>query len=104
MAFEAITVPRRGVGTVVNATITAGGTAQQILPAQPGRIFLEIKNNAAQVLWVNFGAVAAIDSGVQVAAIGVGDTWRSPPNYCPTGLVSVVGATTANKFSYIVQK
>lgn len=104
MALEAIILPRRGVGTVVNATITAGGTAQQILPAQPGRTFLQIKNNAAQVLWVNFGAVAAVDSGVQIAAIGVGDTWTSPPNFCPTGLVSVVGATTANKFSYIVSR
>ena len=104
MAFEAITVPRRGIGTIVNTTITAGGTAQQILASQPGRTFLQIKNNAAQVLWINFGAVAAIDSGYQVAALGAGDTWTSPPNYCPTGLVSVVGATTGNKFSYLVNK
>ena len=104
MAFEAIILPRRGVGSVVNSTITAGGTAQTILAAQPGRTFLQIKNNAAQVLWVNFGTTAGIDAGVQIAAIGVGDTWTSPPNFCPTGLVSVVGATTGNKFSYIVNR
>lgn len=103
MPLEAITVPRRGPGTVVNSTITAGGTAQQILASQPGRVFLQIKNNSAQVLWINFGAVAAADSGIQVAALGVGDTWTSAPNFCPTGLVSVVGATTGNKFSYMVR-
>lgn len=85
--------------TVVNTTITLGNTSQQIKPAGRNRTFIEIVNNSAEALWLNFGAAAAADTGIKIAA---GATWRSPTNFCPTNSINIVGATTGSKFSYLV--
>lgn len=84
---------------IVNTTITLGGTAQTIKTANRSRSFIEIQNTSDTDMWVRFGATAAADAGIKIAA---GATWRSSDAHCPTGLISVVGATTGKKFSYLV--
>jgi hypothetical protein len=89
----------RSAGTIVNTTITTGGTSQQLKARNPSRTFIQIQNTSDTAMWLNFGAAAATDTGIQIAA---GATWTSPPNYCPTGTVNVIGATTGKKFSYLI--
>jgi hypothetical protein len=83
--------------TITNTTITAGGTSQVLQAAKPVRNVLSIQNTSDTVMWLNFGAVAAADSGISIAA---GTTWTSPPNFCPNNSVNVIGATTGKKFSW----
>lgn len=82
---------------ITNTTITLGGTAQTLQTAKPTRNLLSIQNTSDTAMWLNFGAVAATDVGILIAA---GATWTSAPNACPNGLISVVGATTGKKFSW----
>ena len=89
----------RGTVTIVNTTITAGGTSQIIRPARNNRALLSIQNTSDTVMWLNFGAVAAANVGISIAA---GATWTSPPNFCPTSSVNVIGATTGKTFNYYV--
>lgn len=91
-------VTLRGPLTVVNTTITAG-TTSQVLQTAKTRSFIEIQNTSAGDLWINFGAVAAIDSGIKIAT---GVTWNSRSNYCPNNTINIMGATTGQKFSYSI--
>lgn len=95
--LAAITRAFSAPALITNTTITAGGTAQTIQTAKPTRTLLSIQNTSDTAMWLNFGATAAADAGILIAA---GATWTSPPNACPNGLVSVIGATTGKKFSW----
>ncbi len=86
----------RSRGTIVN---TAGtGSAVTIAAAKANRSVIMIQNTSDTVMWINFGATAAADTGISIAA---GTTWTNPPHYCPTGLVSAIGTST-KKFSYLI--
>ena len=96
MALASITQPVRYNALITNTTITTGGTAQTISAANPARSILHIQNTSDTTMWVNFGATAATDLGISIAAAA---SYTTPPNFCPTGLISVIGATTGKKFS-----
>ncbi len=87
-------------GTLTNrsGTITAGGTSQQIAPANASRKYLFIQNpiTATETLFVNFGSPAASGTSYEIAAggslsLGVG-------SFVPTDAVNIVAATTGHVF------
>lgn len=85
-----------------SGTITAGGTAQQIMAAATeydDRQYLLIQNVSSGDLWVNFGVVAVVaqpsirlipGSSLELSYAGNG--------YCPSQFVSLIGATTGQAF------
>lgn len=82
-------------GTNRSGAITLGGTAQELAPANPARRGLNVQNISAGDIWVNeTGAAAAADAAgsykVPAGVIFGISTNRS---------VSVVGATTGQKFT-----
>ncbi len=86
------------------STITTGGTAVTI-PADPERKYAMIQNPStatlqgiatAESLFIRFtGTAAASSVAIELPA---GATWNSPPNFAPTGAISIIGATTGHKF------
>jgi len=85
-------------GTPVNrsGSITLGGTAQELAAANTSRSYLFVMNIAGEDLWVNFGAVAVADQ--PSIRLYPGEAYENPPHWCPTGSVSIIGATTGSKF------
>lgn len=93
-----------GATTVVAATyvdksgtITAGGTAQTAIALNASRRGFSIQNNSAGDLWFNTLATAVQSQPSMV--IPAGSLYESPYGGCPTGAVSIIGATTAQAFS-----
>lgn len=78
-----------------SGTITAGGTAQQLMPLWQGRHGCIVQNLSATDLWINDQGTAAaaapsikVPAGAQFVCVG------------PTGAVlSIFGATTAQPFA-----
>ncbi len=86
-----------GALTDRSGTITTGGTAQQIMAANAARRYLFIQNNSDTGLWYNLGVTAvASQPSIFLAA---GASYENPAHFCPSGLVSVIGATTGKIFS-----
>lgn len=87
-----------------SGTVTSGGTAQQVAAANSTRRYLVILNLSTTVLWVNFGVTAVADQpSIPLAAAtsdggadGGGIVFES--SFVPSGLVSLIGATTGKKF------
>lgn len=84
-------------GTASTTTITAGGTSQQVFAANPRRRVFMFQNLSAETLYLNFGTNASSTARNSVAVVA-GALYESPPNYCPTTTINVVGATTGSAF------
>jgi hypothetical protein len=97
MAF--LLMPLKSPASIVNTTITLGGTSQVVQTARAGRTVITIQNTSDTTMWLNFGAVAATDVGISIAA---GATWTSPPNFCPVNSINIICTTTGKKFSYLI--
>jgi hypothetical protein len=92
----------RSTWTDRSGTITAGGTAQQIMaaPAEADdREYLVIQNVSSGDLWVNFGVVA-VQSQPSIKLIPGASLELSYAGngYCPSQFVSIIGATTGQAF------
>ena len=85
------------VSSVTNSTVTTGGASQQLRAAAATCKYLEITNNSAGDLWLNFGSAGAVDGGIKIPG---GGTWYSPVGAAPVGTVNIFGATTGQKFSW----
>lgn len=83
--------------TDLSGTVTTGGTAQTVSAAKPRR-YLLIQNISAEDLWVNFGVAAVADSPSVLipGALDAGLVFEA--GFIPDGYLSVIGATTGNKF------
>ena len=86
-------------GTVTNTTITAGGTAQ-LIPVSNVWQQAIIQNNSAGDLWIQFNGTAAIDAGIRIPTLV---TWTSPVGIGLRGPISIIGATTGQKFSHFIK-
>ena len=91
------------VDTVVQATstnrsgtITAGGTAQQLMASNASRRGFVIQNNSNSALFVN-GIGAATSDGLSLT-IAAGALYESSVQHTGTGAVSILGATTGQVF------
>lgn len=81
-----------------SGTITSGGTAQQVAAAKGDRHYLMVENvHVSEDLWFNVGAVA-VAGQPSIRLVG-GAVYESPAHFCPSGLVSVIAATTGHGFS-----
>lgn len=86
-------------GTLANlsGTITAGGTAQQLAPANSARRGLSVLNLSSNFLWINMlGTASAAPPSIKLAP----ETYfETPDGFGVTGAVSIFGATTGQAFT-----
>ena len=86
----------RGLLTNYGGTITTGGTAQQVIAANPIRNYLLVQNPSAapESLFVDFGEVASTASIELVP----GMTLTFESSFMTTQYVSMYAATTGHAF------
>jgi len=86
-------------------SITTGGTDQTQLATNNQRTTVVIENycsansqniNTAESLWINFGAAAAVGTGIELAACG---SYVFNTNYPVQQALHVYAATTAHQFA-----
>lgn len=84
-------------GTLQETTITLGGTAQSLFSAATPTNGYEIVNppSATETLYFREANTAAV-AGAASVPIVVGGSYVTPAGYKPTGLVSVIAATTSH--------
>jgi hypothetical protein len=85
-----------GAPTDASGSIAAGGTSQQIFAGNTTRSWLIIQNISSAVLYINFGAAAVVDSNS--IKLNANAFYESPAQFCPSGIVTIIGATTGQKF------
>jgi hypothetical protein len=86
-------------GTDLSSTITTGGTAQQ-LTTVPANGFYVYNPDAALDLWVAMFGTTAVANGTGCIRVQAnGGSFVTPPNFVPTGNVSIVGSVTGQKFT-----
>jgi hypothetical protein len=78
-----------------SGTITAGGTAQVVLPAWSGRHGCMIQNQSAGSLWVSETATAVAGPPSILIPVGLQFLCMSPAS---GQAYSIIGATTAQAF------
>ena len=80
-----------------SGTITAGGTAQELLASSTTRYGLSLLNLSAGDIWLSFfGPAAASAPAIRIAA---GALYETPPTCYPRAAVSIFGATTGQAFT-----
>lgn len=80
-----------------SGTITTGGTAQVAIAANTARKGFWIQNISTGDLWITSLTTAVADSpSMKIAA---GALYESPTGGTPTGAISIIGATTGQKFA-----
>lgn len=91
-------VPAQGGGALTDrsGTVTTGGTSQQVAAALATRKCFIYQNTSDETQFLNFGAAASAANSIEIASKGY---WESGPNFCPTGTVNMLGATTAKSFT-----
>lgn len=79
-----------------SGSISTGGTWQQLAGGLAGRLYIEIQNISDETMYINFGGEARTDANS--FKLVAGSTYVNPPQFCPTGIVAILGATTGKKF------
>ncbi len=82
----------RAVAVDRGGTITAGGTAQQLMAANAARRGYSVQNQSTGDLYINALAAATID--YHSLKIPAGSLYETPSNHVGPGAVSIIGATT----------
>lgn len=83
--------------TNISGSLTAGGTAQNAAGANSSRRGFFIQNiHASSSLWISTLATAVADQ--PSIEIKPGALYESPPGGCGGGAISVIGATTGQKW------
>ena len=91
------TVPNQGSWTDRSGSLTTGGTAQTIAALRAGRSYFLFQNISPDDLWINCGVTAVQDQ--PSFKIIAGGSFVMEGNSVCTDLISVIGATTGQKFS-----
>lgn len=92
-----LTQPQAATYTSRGGTITTGGTAQQLAASNSSRRGFFIQNNSTGDLW--FSLVATAVQSQPSFKIASGAMYEPPYGGCPTGAISIIGATTSQAFS-----
>lgn len=89
---------RGSLTDAANLDLDVAATSQSLFAANVARKFLLIQNlDAAEDLWVNFGAAATIDKpSIKIAA---GQILRFDGNFIPTQSVTVIATTINHKYT-----
>ncbi len=82
-----------------SGTIAAANTAQDIITANKARNRFLFQNTSDTDMWVNFGANAAVNTGFKVTP---GSYLQLPPDFCPTGRVSVLCTVISKTYCFWV--
>lgn len=92
------TLVKQGGGALTDrsGTVTSGGTSQQVAAANASRKFFCYQNTSDETQFLNFGAAASAANSFEIGPKGY---WESGPNFCPTGTVNMLGATTAKSYT-----
>jgi len=80
-----------------SGTITSGGTAQTAAASNPPRRYLMLQNTSDTKMWYNLGVTAVASQPSFSLAAGASVQFNGP--IIPTGLLSVIGATTGKIFT-----
>lgn len=81
-----------------SGTITSGGNAQSLMAANPSRKGFWVQNNSAEDLWIRDTGTAAAATQPSLKIVA-GALYETPITGCPTGAVSIFGATTGQAFT-----
>jgi len=79
-----------------SGTITTGGTAQTLCPLPTSGF--SVFNPDTGDLWINSNGTAVIN-GSGSLKVSSGSLYESPPDVKPDGAISIIGATTGQKFT-----
>lgn len=90
-------MPQGAQGTDIGGTITLGGTAQTLAVKNGGRVGFWIQNQSSGDLYVSTVATAVADrTSLRIPA---GALYENMAGVCPTGAISIIGATTGQAFA-----
>ena len=81
-----------------SGAITLGGTAQTLMAANPNRKYLYVQNVSSNLLWINFGS-SAVQDEPSIKLMPDSDAFKLDAKSIVTALVSIIGATTGQKFT-----
>lgn len=87
-----------GQAVSVTSTVTVGGTAQTAIPANTARKSFEIQNLSNADLYICIGGTASATNGFLLAS---GAMYSEPSGYTSSVAISVFGATTGQRYTYI---
>ncbi len=86
-----------------SGTITAGGTAQQLAPANENRRYLMVQNISDTDMWINDLGTATADSPSIKIAPGATVAWYDSDDVqeplVPEQAISIICATTGKKWT-----
>ena len=87
-------------GTAGDASITTGGTAQNLFSGTtPSNGFAIYNPDPSNDLWVSDSVTAAANGQGSIRIVANGGGYETPVAYKPVGAVSIVGATTGQKIT-----
>ncbi len=92
-----VVVDRQQSITNISGTITAGGTAQPLAAADPGRSGLLVQNASGGDLWVLEGGLGTAAAAQPAIRIRAGEYWLA--DVVVPDAYSIFGATTGQAFS-----
>lgn len=90
-----VTGPALPAGTDRSGTITLGGTAQQLAPANTARKSLTGQNISSADLWINEIGVTAAVGAAGSYKVAAGESFAVATNRA----ISIIGATTGQAFT-----
>ena len=93
----AMTITTSGGLTDHSGTITTGGTAQVLMPANPTRTYLAIQNISGGDLWFNFTTTAVLNE--PSFKLTAGSAFTMEGGFVSNEAISIIGATTGQAFT-----
>ena len=97
--FQATVTPAGATLTPRSGSIAAGGTAQQLAPANAARKGWRLQNTSTGDLWFNDTGGTASIGGADSFKIGAGGYYETPVGGSSQAAISIFGATTSQTFS-----
>lgn len=80
---------------IVNGTIAAANTSQELLPPRIGRQYVEVLATAVDI-WINIGTAAGLNVGIKISPSS--QSWFSPPQLLVEGTVNIWSATAGVQY------
>jgi hypothetical protein len=92
-------ITRNAGASTTDASITTGGTAQQVVASNPQRRGFELQNTSNGDLRIRFsnGSDASANNGLRISA---GGYYSTDPTYLSTARITIFGATTGQTFTF----
>lgn len=85
----------------INASVSVGAASTAILAANSRRLYAEIVNSSDTGIWINFGAAAAVGTGIYIAPAGFSFVMNS--EFMWRGTVFGISAGAAGKVVAVLE-